>query len=169
MIEIYEAGPIEGCTLEEATGWRTKIKTEFFEEIRAQQIKILNPMDGKMDVVNPGEIICPENYKLQKSHRPLITSQAIFARDIAMIDTADIILANFTASIGKIGIGTMFELGYGYAMGKMLVVIATEKRHLNHPFIRESTIVFNLLDDGITFIRSLVKSGCINLKERHNG
>jgi len=157
MIKIYAAGPIEECIIEQATEWRQQLDMDFAEEIKDGDILILDPMHGKHDIVGPGEIISPETYQ-SKSKNVAVSAQAVFQRDIAMIDSCDIILANF-AHLNTASKGTMFELGYGYALEKMMIVVSTQPSITEHPFIKIPCIQYPAIDDAIAFIKTLASAG----------
>lgn len=155
MIKMYAAGPIEGCTLEQANGWRQQLKTDFRCEIENNQLCILDPMHGKEDIVEPGKVIIPENYLTKYKMIAAVTGPtAIFRRDISMIDLSDIIYANF-AHANTVSKGTMFELGYGFAKGKILIVVA----NTSHPFLTVPAVVFKDEVAAQIYIRSLISSG----------
>lgn len=155
MIGIYAAGPIEGCTMVEALGWRKNLAFRFTKEIRQGQVIIYDPMHGKEKLVAPDKKIVPENYR---GNSPLATGPAIFHRDIAMIDQCDVVLANFAAA-NAASKGTLFELGYAFALGKMLIVVSKREGITNHPFINIPAIVYPDINDAIVYIKSLVTSG----------
>ena len=137
MKTIYLAGPIAGLTLKEATYWRD-IATEYLEPLG---YSVLNPMRG-ITLSNLNDI-------LGFSHGNL-TPNEILERDLGDVREADIILA----CISEISVGTLFELGYAYALGKDLVIVlmGKMKHYNNHPFISETSTQFNSLDRALEHI-----------------
>lgn len=79
-----------------------------------------------------------------------LTPNEILERDLGDVREADIILA----CISEISVGTLFELGYAYALGKDLVIVlmGKMKHYNNHPFISETSTQFNSLDRALEHI-----------------
>jgi nucleoside 2-deoxyribosyltransferase len=147
MLSIYLCGPIEGCTLEEATIWRKKVDVDL-----GSQFKILDPMRGKYRIVPPGQIILKDTYNPKLNH--LCASDAIYGRDMFAVRHCDIILANLElASRG--GRGTFFEMGAAAVLGKLLGVVTPDKAMLSHPFVEMSSVKYQTMDEAIDFLRTM--------------
>ena len=123
--KVYLAGPISGLTFQEANQWRV----ELAEELAELGIESFNPLapDKELD---DGRIIthtdCPEG----------ITGEDIFNRDVAWINESDLVVANFNAP--HFSPGTMWELGYAYAMDIPIVTLGKEDQ-ISHPFVHFCT------------------------------
>lgn len=148
MIKIYLAGPIEGCTLEEATVWRVAVSDELLDTA-----KCLDPMEGKRNIVDCGQVITSPNLKPEFIH--MAFPDVVFHRDMAMIRACDVVLVNLQYLGNKRSIGTMFEIGAAHAMGKLIVVVDPHGLAMDHPFIHMSSVVFLSMEMAIDFICSL--------------
>lgn len=137
MKTIYLAGPIAGLTLKEATYWRDTA-TEYLEPLG---YTVLNPMRGIT--------LSSSNDILGFSHGNL-TPNEILERDLDDVREADIILT----CISEISVGTLFELGYAYALDKDLIVVlmGKMKHYNNHPFISETSTQFNSMNRALEHI-----------------
>lgn len=98
-MKVYLGGPINGCTDDEAHGWRTDAKAQ----LEADWFEWLDPMDRdyRGREMEPG--IAAEIVELDK-------------RDI---DSCDVLLMNCP----KPSVGTSMEVYYGWATGKTVVVV----------------------------------------------
>lgn len=137
MKTVYLAGNIAGLTVKEATYWRD-YATPYIESLG---YIILNPMRGKA-FNSPDDI-------LGFSHGEF-TPNEILERDLSDIRKADIILA----CLSEMSVGTLFELGYAYALNKDLVVVlnGSIKKYNSHPFISETCVQFNSLERALEHI-----------------
>lgn len=98
-MKVYLGGPINGCTDEEASGWRDAVKAE----LTASGWEAIDPMD--------------RDYR-GKEMEPGI-AKAIVENDKLDIDGADVLLMNCP----KPSVGTSMEILYGYMSGKRVVCV----------------------------------------------
>jgi nucleoside 2-deoxyribosyltransferase len=140
-MNLYLAGGITKCTREEVTVWRQKVK-----DALPLGIHIFTPLTGKE--------IFSENGLCETIGGGLTQGDAIFAKDLFLMDNSDIVLFNFDTVKS---IGTPFELGYCYAKGKQIVTVCSDAR-ANHPFIKYAGVVYDKLDDAIEYINHLYMS-----------
>lgn len=98
-MKIYLGGPINGCTNEEANGWRERVKP-ILEDAGHEW---LDPMD--------------RDYR-GREMEPGIAA-AIVENDKADIDACDLLLMNCP----KPSVGTSMEVLYGWQAGKRIIAV----------------------------------------------
>jgi len=128
MSTVYLAGPIAGCSYDEAMDWRSDAATV----LNAYGIDTLSPMRAKealRDVAELSSWDYPE-------HGPL-SSGSVYARDLFDVRRSDVLLANLTG-VDRVSIGTMFELGYATALTKYIVVVMEPENVHKHIFVSQS-------------------------------
>lgn len=118
MKTIYLAGNITGESYEEATLWRRQVT-----ELIGDRAVVLDPMRGKENLSSL-TVIGPSDGD----------TEAIFHRDLEDVKSSDILLAYLSGP----SIGTLFELGYAYALGKHVIVCleGPMRRYSQHPFLK---------------------------------
>ena len=158
---IYTAGPIAGCTWDEAVDWRAWAATQFPE------CDVRSPMRGKAFLKELQRTI-PDGGDTVQSHElataavdAAVSSQhAIVVRDAWDVNMADVLLVNLLPSkgLGKASIGTSFELAWAWKAQKPAVVVMQEEGNPNsHPFIREAAyVIVPALGQAIFVIRQLL-------------
>jgi nucleoside 2-deoxyribosyltransferase len=138
MMNLYLAGPITGCTYKGATNWRALLA----ERAKELGYNVYSPMRGK-EHLSRVKRLRPHGYD-----NPTSTDKAIMRRDSFDVRRADVVLANLHGA-EIVSIGTMFELAWGYILGKFVLVVMddTDKIH-DHAFVEQSasTIVESLED-----------------------
>jgi hypothetical protein len=83
-----------------------------------------------------------------------MSDKAFVQRDKLDVLACDIVLANFMDAT-KVSIGSLYELAWAEDHNKVVVVAMNKEDKLyNHPFIRETCIVFNTLEDSVDYILS---------------
>lgn len=114
--KVYLAGRITEDSLESAYYWR---KAACFYLARYNMIGV-NPMEDccYQDLV--GGIYRKDEWDMDE----------IYYNDLHLLDNSDAILVNLDNLIG--GLGSMFEVGWGYAKG---LTIVTFGKKIDHPFI----------------------------------
>lgn len=127
MANVYLAGPIEGCTEEERNSWRNDIKNSLL----LSDITSFSPDDAQIE--NRAD------------------EHEIFHKDLFQIRQCDIVLVNLE-HMNKKSFGTPFEMGYAYAMNKLIVVVAREDQ-LYHPFVTMGSVFFTDLAEAREFIK----------------
>jgi len=144
---VYLSGPISDMTYAGATGWREALANIFGNA----GFRVLDPMRGKSFLSNQRRI---ERERYEAEGNPVLSDKALVNRDHADVTEADIIIANLLP--GKtVSIGTMFELAWAMHMRKIVVIVMTPESSVhNHPFVRESGVVFERLDDAVQYVLS---------------
>lgn len=145
-MKVYLVGPISGCTYKEAAGWRSTVT----KAIEFYGYSVFNPMTGKDHLKDEDKIILSyEDHLMSKGDH-------IFQADLHRVRHSDILFCNFQDLKGYT-IGSFFELGYGYALNKAIIVVATDKMIVEHPFIKNSALVAPSIDTGVEILKKLVK------------
>ena len=98
-MKVYLGGPINGCTDEEANGWREEVTAE----LKVRGWEAIDPMD--------------RDYR-GREMEPGIAAE-IVENDKLDIDHADILLMNCP----KPSVGTSMEILYGYNQGKKIICV----------------------------------------------
>lgn len=141
MYKIYLAGPITGLTYGDAESWRHYVDTQ-----SCFGLTMLDPLRGK-EFLDDDRVIDEKVYNMK---RTVLTDEFIGTRDAWDVSRADAIFINLLGA-DKISVGTVLELGMGYAWGKPLFVcIEDEGNPHDHCMSRCYTdLRFNDLDQGI--------------------
>ena len=143
MKKVYLCGPIRGLSYDEAIGWRNKTR----EKLGPLGFECLSPMRNKQ-LISSEEKITDSYDNLSGGY----SSHEIFARDRFDVSQSDIILANFLNRKVTI-IGSLFEIAWGYLLGKYIVVVVQKDSIYHHPFIREAaSAMFEDLDEAVDYI-----------------
>lgn len=144
-MKIYLAGPIEGVFYNDAVQWRESVSIELIKNGH----DVFSPLtQQECCAINDDEVFDSNVYYKKYGFNP----GSIFYKDIFMINQSDCVLVNLN---GSGTFGTPFEIGYAYALGKMIVIIADEAM-LKHPFIM-SGVGFTEMDKAINYINSINK------------
>ncbi len=111
---VYLAGPIRGI---EDYIWRRQIVKEYQDELVFHI---------------PSDIVTMDISKLRKFGP---ASYMTYRTDLDLIDRSEMVIANLLPMAdGYPAIGTLFELGYARAKGKLIFLVADGKRK-EHPFL----------------------------------
>lgn len=112
--KVYLAGPIRGT---EDYVWRKKFVEEYEDEL-----SFLIPFDNAVVQTN-----------LQPGFKP--GGYMAYRMDLDLIDRSDMLVANLLPMAdGYPAIGTLFEIGYARAKGKLIFIVADSIRK-QHPFL----------------------------------
>ena len=128
MTIVYLGGPINGCTDEEANGWR-----EGFMEMLGPEFDYLDPMvrdDRGREDESVNEIV--ENDKDD-------------------IDKSDIVLAYSW----QISAGTSMEVYYAWAEDKLVVMVIPEGMRISPWYRYHSTVILPTLKEAAAWIREM--------------
>lgn len=121
MPTAYLAGPINGCTDEEAMGWRR----EAAAALVARGVAVLDPMARDYRGIEDANVT------------------AIVEGDLADIQTCDVVLVNAT----RPSWGTAMEIPYARQMGKRIVVFGVARPS---PWLRyHADVVVETLADAL--------------------
>ena len=138
---VYAAGPIAGCTWEEAVEWRDHIVTALPE------CHILTPMRGKEFLKGMAAMPLTSAYVdpaaksvMTELDAVISTQHPIVVRDHWDVARCDILFVNLLPSLstGKSSIGTCFELAWAWKYQKPAVVVMNDGNPNDHPFVREA-------------------------------
>lgn len=141
MTRIYLAGPIKGLSYEEATRWRKDAAAYLTGgwlvdgADLGSGIEIYDPMRGKEELRGVAEI--PSVVK----GSVFTDADYIFQSDTWHIRNSDIVLVNLLGAKETWHIGTMFEIGYAYALKKQVIVVSDVEDVVLHPFIKNGSMV----------------------------
>lgn len=125
---IYLAGPITGHTHDSANEWRLI----YGQDLRHQGWNVLSPLDNTPNPKNTDEVLDP--WFEDQFHDDLSATEAV-QMDLRMIAEAQVVFVNLHGA-ERVSIGTMCELGYAAALGKLVVTLGDPSFH-DHPFVHE--------------------------------
>lgn len=110
-MKVYLGGPINGCTDEEANGWRESVKTRLAD----MGATWLDPMD--------------RDYRGREMEPGI--AEAIVHGDKSDIRGCDVLLMNAP----KPSYGTAMEILYGFELGKRVVVVLPDDGREPSPWV----------------------------------
>jgi len=142
---IYLAGPITGCTYDEATNWR-----ETFPGMVGDKVKCLSPMRGKAFLSGLAKPL--------GEHDTVLTQQrGIWCRDHFDVHRCKALVVNLLDS-KIVSIGTMFELAWASERKVPVILVMEDSGNIHeHPFVRESAhFRVNNLDDAAELVREII-------------
>ena len=119
--QVYLAGPMEDCTEDHMTGWRTLTSN-------ALKISDINSLDPTRRVSFHDQL--GEN--LQDLTKTMNTCKRIFKQDLQDIAESKVVLADVRRSSGR-GTGTSMELMFAHTKNKIIILWADEGDYI-HPF-----------------------------------
>lgn len=146
-LKVYLAGAIRSDHPEDFE-WRQKAI-----EILSPVAIILNPLAGKWTT--------DDDFKWRMSGLPTY-SKTIVRSDMFFVQSCDAMIANVKSLDDNYpSIGTMFEIGYGRALGKLIYgIVGGDQKHCTggkyqvHPFIDDScAAIFDNVDNCLQFAR----------------
>ena len=143
--KVYLAGPISGCSWDEATAWRR-------EAPEVSSIKYLSPLRGKIYLKNEDAI------KSSYTDHILSTVQGILSRDFYDVRSCDLVVANLTYG-DRVSIGTIVEVTMALENHKpVILVIDRDDSPYHHCFIsqRESVMVVRDLDTAWMVMKQIL-------------
>ena len=146
---VYLSGAISGKSFEEAADWRKEVSIE----LHIAGFKVRDPLRGKsFSPMSHQKKIHPKKYNT--SDNPTLSDKALKDRDKLDVLSSDIVLVNFMNATEK-STGTIFEIAWAEDHNKLVVVALPEKDKLHdHPFIRESAVIFHSLEDAVRYVIS---------------
>lgn len=153
---IYLSGPITGLEYKEARyAWRQE-----FAEMLEPGIKVLSPMRHEGHLAEMQEAMSVEALKaFEKENGHLFSHHdMIVAKDRLDIERADIMFVNLLGA-HAVSQGTIWEMGYAAAKGKLTIVAVEEGNPHKSPFIRQGNIVVGSLRDAALIVNSLMSEG----------
>ncbi len=135
---VYLAGPIAGCSYDEAMSWRDEIQEDFLPGIVG-----VSPMRLKEWCARTPQIADIDQYRTITSQEEFLLtgeSHAIKARDYHDVSRCDMIVAYLPKSSTerRPSWGTAIEMGWASDMCKPIVLVTDDESLAAHPLVRES-------------------------------
>ena len=123
-MKVYLAGPIEICSEDEILVWRNYVETKL----------------GNFDIITP------------KYH--LGSDSEIFENTRTNVEKCDIVFAHLPKAINerRASYGTIFEVAYGYALKKRVIVISDDEFVHKHPVMNQISEMYYSLDAALLSI-----------------
>ena len=118
---VYLAGPMEDCSKEHMTGWRTTAT----QVLEMADIQVLDPTRRVSFHDQLGE-------HLGDVTRTMNTCKRIFKQDLHDIASSRVVLADVRRSSGR-GTGTSMELMFAHMKNKIIILWADHGDYI-HPF-----------------------------------
>lgn len=125
--KVYLAGPINGLSIDDCTGWRAYVEDELSRErLLAENLQIVaySPMRAKeflarMPILSGN----PKEYPVESAlEEQLAGSRGITGRDFNDVRTADVLFVNLLGA-AIVSIGTMFEMAWAYQNQTPVVLV----------------------------------------------
>jgi nucleoside 2-deoxyribosyltransferase len=145
--KVYLAGPIDGCSYEEAVAWRVNARDSLAEH----GILGYSPMRAKEYLKDRAVITGWYDHVMS-------TAQAIMKRDYYDCTHADVLLINFLGA-RKVSAGTLMELAWAYSLHTPVVACMEEKGnpHDGHAMINQAiTYRVTTLEEGLNIVRAIL-------------
>lgn len=147
---VYLSGPMKGLTPEEAMAWRTYVKTQLPDHIKAW-----DPFRGKELLVKK---LNGEGKKLGDEYRdsPITMAKGITARDRRDSMTCDCLFVNVLGA-KAISIGTVMEVAWSDAARSPIVIVMEKGNPHWHALFNEvASYIVSDLDEGIALVKALL-------------
>ena len=124
-MKIYLAGPIEICSEDEILVWRNYISSKVSKDLT---------------------IIIPKYH--------LGSHEEIFENTRSNVEECDIVFAHLPKAINerRASYGTIFEIAYGHALKKRVMVISDDKFVHEHPVMNQISEMYYSLDAALLSI-----------------
>ena len=124
-MKVYLAGPIEICSEEEIFLWRNYISSKVGKDIT---------------------IITPKYH--------LGSDEEIFENTRSNVEECDIVFAHLPKAINerRASYGTIFEVAYGHALEKRVIVISDDQFVHEHPVMNQISEMYYSLDAALLSI-----------------
>jgi len=143
MKSVYLAGPMSGLKYDDAVNWRDEAQDKLIDyDIHCLYPNICPKSNTDKGISLPctcGDVLCDENN--------------IVKVDLDYIKQCNVVLANFNSD--RVSIGTVFEIGYAVALGKLIVAIIADNNIHTHPFITKHAIIVKTLEEALELICTL--------------
>ncbi len=145
---VYLSGPISGCSLEEAQGWRSYVRQRL-----SPKISTIDPTRDAVDVSVSSE----QDFDDSARYRQWMHGKQILDRNRTDIAGCDLVLVNFLGA-RRISIGSVGEIFWADAFRKPVIVVRKSSHDLHdHGLINAIAIqIVSSLDDAIERINRLL-------------
>lgn len=149
---VYLAGPMSGLPFETARAWRDDVTTKL-QALRDPRSKeplyhVLNPLRGHE--AYEGRVFNPDGGFDDDS-----AAKVDIRRDRYDVLRSHIVLANLTDAeiVGRVSIGTVFEIVWAVEAEKFLIVIMTKSNPHWHSFVRDAaSLLVPTVDAAIAYM-----------------
>ena len=130
-MKVYLAGPIEICSEDEILVWRNYVETKL----------------GDFEIITP------------KYH--LGSDSEIFENTRTNVEECDIVFAHLPKAINerRASYGTIFEVAYGHALKKRVIIISDDEFVHKHPVMNQISEMYYSLDAALLSISPPSTSG----------
>jgi nucleoside 2-deoxyribosyltransferase len=145
-VKVYLAGLIQGSHIEECKAWRKKIREHYMHWKEGMEYPIvwLDPLNGEEKVSKDG---------LTSSVPP----NAIIHRDYQCVIKSDIVLVNMeTFGSDRPLTGTLFEIAWAWEHHKPIIMISSDRKYMEHPFLK------NMVSNFVSSVDELLEQKIIN-------
>jgi hypothetical protein len=144
---VYAAGPIEGCSYDGCTTWRTALQQKFDQIVKTgDRIRVASPMRAKdylKGTVVTRELVESAGFLADQYTAATSSKRAIMMRDHFDCTRADLVFVNFIGA-KTVSIGTVMEVAWGF--GKPVVIAMDDANLHQHPMIQEAGLVVPTFD-----------------------
>ena len=144
---IYLAGPIAGCTQEEANEWR-----EYVRSMLPHAIVGISPL--RCEPLKEGMTYTEEGASPKMWSDP----RAIATKNWLDTESCDLVLAYLPKELNekRPSYGTVIEIGWAIGLRKPLIVVSDDKQLMDHPLIKHNASWrLDSLDDAVEVIVGL--------------
>ena len=144
---IYLAGPIAGCTQEEANEWR-----EYVRSMLPHAIVGISPL--RCEPLKEGMLYTEEGASPKMWSDP----RAIATKNWLDTESCDLVLAYLPKELNekRPSYGTVIEIGWAIGLRKPLIVVSDDKQLMDHPLIKHNASWrLDSLDDAVEVIVGL--------------
>jgi nucleoside 2-deoxyribosyltransferase len=144
---IYLAGPIAGCTEEEATEWRDDVIN-----MLPHNIVGISPL--RCEPLEEGKTYTEEDATPKMWSDP----RAIATKNWLDTESCDLVLAYLPKKLNdkRPSYGTVIEIGWAIGLRKPLIVVSDDKYMMNHPLIQHNASWrLDNLEDAVEVIMGL--------------
>ncbi len=145
-LTIYLAGPIFGCTADEANDWRVDMD----KSLRGMDIRGVSPLRC--------EPIIGDRYQHGYADPKFGTARAIGSKNMFDVQSCDLTLAYLpTPPEGRPqSYGTLIELGWAHALDKPTIVVTDDPMIFNHPVVGACAgWLLGTLDEAVAVIEGI--------------
>ena len=126
---IYLAGPIAGCTGEEANEWREEVRSRLPHAIVGISPLRCEPLKEGMKYTEEGA-----------SPKMWADPRAIATKNWLDTESCDLVLAYLPKELNdrRPSYGTVIEIGWAIGLRKPLIVVSDDKYLMGHPLIQHN-------------------------------
>lgn len=88
---------------------------------------------------------------------PITSRKGILSRDFYDVSTCEVLFVNLLGAV-RVSVGTIFEMAWGYALHKQIVLVIEENSNcMDHDFVREvANYTVTTLEEGIRVTKAIL-------------